>query len=98
MSKKNFRKSITDKHYARLRDYFYALRLKNNLSQKELATKIGVGSSIISQFENGYKKLSFENLIKMAYALETDTSIIKLMYKRIEDEVLKEWDKISAEV
>ena len=98
MAKKNFRKSITDKHYIKLATYFYALRLKQHLSQAELAAKVGVGNSLISQFECGTKKLGYENLVKLAHALGTDTSMIKLMYDRIEEDVLKEWNKISGEV
>jgi len=95
MAMKNYRKSITDKHYAKLAIYFYALRLKQNLSQKELASKIGINSSLLSQFECGNKKLGYENLVKLAHALGTDTTQIKLMYDRIEQDVLKEWNKIS---
>lgn len=41
------------------------LRLKENLSQMELAKKLGVGKSVISKWERGESEASLSNLIRI---------------------------------
>jgi len=55
---------------------FQARKLRE-LNQEELANKAGLASSAISHFESGSRKPSFENLRKLADAL--DVSIDFLM-------------------
>lgn len=43
-----------------------ALRLKSNLSQSELANKIGVEQNTVSQWENEKRKPSLENVVKLS--------------------------------
>lgn len=55
-------------------DKLRALRLAENLTQKEAARKVGVSNSMISSYENGLRQPSFEVLIKLAsiYKVSTD--------------------------
>lgn len=46
------------------------MRKKRNLNQEELAQKSKLASTAISHFESGSRKPSFENLRKLADALE----------------------------
>ncbi len=50
-------------------------RVLINMSQKEVASKIGVSPSIISNYENGERTPSIENLISLAslYRCSTDS-------------------------
>jgi ribosome-binding protein aMBF1 (putative translation factor) len=50
-------------------------RIKNNISQKELAKRLGTGQSAISRLESGTYNPSFKFLKKLAKALETDLTI-----------------------
>ncbi len=50
-------------------------RIKNNISQKELAKRLGTGQSAISRLESGTYNPSFKFLQKLAKALETDLTI-----------------------
>lgn len=59
MSKKNFSKRLQE------------LRDERGLSQEQLAKKSMLQSSAISHFETGARKPSFDNLRKLADALET---------------------------
>ena len=45
------------------------LRLSNNLSQGQLAKKIGSDKSYISTIENGKKNITLETMKKLAQAL-----------------------------
>lgn len=42
-------------------------RILRNLSQKEVASSIGVSASVISNYESGERTPSIENLISLAY-------------------------------
>lgn len=46
------------------------LRLKKGLTQTELGEKVGVKQSTFTNWENGKREPSFENLIKLADLLE----------------------------
>jgi len=48
-----------------------ALREKRGLSQEELAKRAGLQATAISHFETGTRKPSFDNLRRLADALET---------------------------
>ncbi len=43
------------------------LRLEMELTQGQVAKRIGVTSSIVSAYENGIRQPSFDSLIKLAY-------------------------------
>jgi transcriptional regulator with XRE-family HTH domain len=49
-------------------------RLKNNLSQEELATKAGVHRTYIGMIERAEKNITLENIEKIANALDIKLS------------------------
>ncbi len=51
-------------------------RQEKNLNQTELAQKTSLQPSAISHFESGSRKPSFDNLIKLADALEVTTDYL----------------------
>ena len=55
------------------------------LSQRELSEKLGVPPSSIAHFEGGRRKPSFENLYRLANALEVTTDYL---FGRTEEPVL----------
>ena len=46
------------------------LRLKKGLTQTELGEKVGVKQNTFTNWENGKREPSFENLVKLADLLE----------------------------
>ena len=48
------------------------IRTESNLSQKELADRLGVSSALVGQYERGIRKPKFDSLLKIANALETE--------------------------
>lgn len=46
-----------------------SFRMKLNLSQRELARKIGVEQNTVSQWENGKRQPSVENLVNLSAVL-----------------------------
>ncbi len=44
-----------------------ALRMKYNLSQKEVASMLGISPSIVSAYETGERTPSTENLLALSY-------------------------------
>lgn len=53
-----------------------AAREKRDLSQEELATRTGLQPSAISHFETGSRKPSFDNLRRLADALDVTTDYL----------------------
>ena len=52
------------------------LRNDCELTQKELADKIGAAQNTISQYENGTAKASIEIIVRLADALNTTTDYL----------------------
>lgn len=52
------------------------LRIERELSQKQLADKIGVATNTVSQYESGKSKTSIDVLANLAVELETTTDYI----------------------
>ncbi len=52
------------------------LRLKYHLSQKEVATKLNVSSSIISGYETGERTPSTENILALSYLYHYTTDFL----------------------
>lgn len=50
-------------------------RLKNGLSQRELGEKVEMSQQMIAQYENGKRKPKFENLKKIAIALNVQIDV-----------------------
>ena len=53
-----------------------ALRLQHNFTQEDLAQKIGVSKSIISAYENDFRRPSFETLVKLARVFQVTTDYL----------------------
>ena len=72
------------------------LRLQNNLSQKEVATKLGISPSIVSGYETGERSPSTENLLALAYLYKCSTDY--LLGKTAEKpDVILDIDGLNAE-
>ncbi|MBQ2450373.1 MAG: helix-turn-helix transcriptional regulator [Lachnospiraceae bacterium] len=52
------------------------MRLQNNLSQKEVATKLGISPSIVSGYETGERSPSTENLLALSYLYKCSTDYL----------------------
>lgn len=52
------------------------LRLQNNLSQKEVAAKLGISPSIVSGYETGERSPSTENLLALSYLYKCSTDYL----------------------
>lgn len=52
-----------------------ALRLKQGLTQKEVADRIGTKQSVIARIENGEQNVSLKTIGKLANALKADVKI-----------------------
>lgn len=65
-------------------------RTKNNLSQRELARKIGIDNATISRIENGsIKKPAIDILIKLSNELNIDINILLNLCEYNVQEILK---------
>ncbi|NLY48413.1 MAG: helix-turn-helix transcriptional regulator [Clostridiales bacterium] len=53
-----------------------ALRKSNNMTQKDLADRIGVSKSIISSYESGTRYPSYDVLVKMARIFHVSTDYL----------------------
>jgi len=52
------------------------MRLKNNLSQSEVAKRLGFSTSIISSYETGERTPSIENLLALSYLYKCSTDYL----------------------
>jgi len=52
------------------------LRIQCGLTQKQLATKIGVATNTVSQYESGKYKTSIDVLANLAVELDTTTDYL----------------------
>ena len=67
-----FRKSIHSKEHKALRDFWIQSRKNLNLSQKQLADKIGIVYSLIGKIETGDRRLDSVETVEYCQALELD--------------------------
>ena len=51
-----------------------AIRLKKEMSQGDIAKKLGVSANYISQIERGIENLSLKGIEKLAKAIDVSTS------------------------
>ena len=52
------------------------LRLQNNMTQLELAQKLSVSKSMVCAYENGFRRPSFESLIRIANLFNVTTDYL----------------------
>ncbi len=79
-----------------LSEKIYMLRKKNDLSQEELAEKIGVSRQAISKWESGTSLPEIEKLISLSEYF--NVSIDYLVKEQAEDEQIKEKPKAADEI
>ncbi|MBQ2115706.1 MAG: helix-turn-helix transcriptional regulator [Lachnospiraceae bacterium] len=72
------------------------LRLQNNLSQKEVATKLGISPSIVSGYETGERSPSTENLLALSYLYKCSTDYL-LGKSSEKPDVILDIDGLNAE-
>lgn len=70
-----------------IREYLKALRLKNNLTQAEVASRLGICNSCYSLIENGYRQKNMDIVlvakladvfgISIAHIVDSEIKIIK---------------------
>lgn len=75
------------------------LRIKNNLTQSEIAIKLGVSSQTILNWENGLFEPNIKNLISLADMFNvTIDYLVERKHPRITiDDLCNELEKISKE-
>lgn len=52
------------------------LRVKNGLTQEQLAKKIGVSDATINMYEKGLRKPKYDKILKLAVALKIESRIL----------------------
>lgn len=72
-------------------------RKKRNINQKNLARKIGIQNSTLSQYENGKSEPNQEMLFKIAQALDVNVSDLIPSDYRIEDNDLEKALKLAKD-
>lgn len=72
------------------------LRLKHGLSQKDVATKLGISPSIVSGYETGERTPSTENLLALSYLYKCSTDYL-LGKTNDKPEIVLDVDGLSPE-
>ncbi len=52
------------------------LRIQHNMTQKDVADRIGVSRAIVASYENGSRRPSYEMLIKLAHLFHVSTDYL----------------------
>lgn len=74
-----------------------SLRKSKNMTQKDLADRIGVSKSIISSYESGIRYPSYDVLVKMARIFHVSTDyLLGIEKKRVLDASALTDDEIEA--
>lgn len=69
-----------------LAEFVHSIRVKNRLSQKEFAEKLGTSQSVVSHWERGTRKLSIEQLEKIAEVFNLNLRMLDLTAGLTQDE------------
>ncbi len=62
-----------------------AERIANDMSEADLAEKLGISASIIYKYENGSRRISVETFCKIADVLGFDESNINIFFTNKRD-------------
>lgn len=81
------RKEAKNKNLKKFGTHIFYLRQKRNMTQKDVATYMGVTASCISLYEKGTKNPSLHNLLLLAEALGVYPSFL---LKCFEDKIFDE--------
>lgn len=71
---------------ADLAEFVHSTRIKHGLSQKEFAEKIGTSQTVVSYWESGKRKISIEQLTKIAEVFQINLRMLDLTAGLEEDE------------
>ncbi|MCR5669409.1 MAG: helix-turn-helix domain-containing protein [Butyrivibrio sp.] len=73
------------------------LRRKNNMSQSQLAERLGLTKSVVSAYENGIRMPSYEALIKIArvYRVSTDYLLGNENHENLDMSGLSDSEKVA---
>ncbi len=72
MNAKDFRSSIYSEEYTVLIDWLITKRKEANLTQRQLADRLGVIYSMVGKIENKERKLDIMELLAYCEALDTN--------------------------
>ncbi|MDY0210938.1 MAG: helix-turn-helix transcriptional regulator [Acholeplasma sp.] len=72
------------------------IRKTKQISQTELAKKLGISSQAVQQFENGNRTPSLERAVEIAQALEVTLDEL-IEFRRIQTEISKKYIKEAKE-
>ena len=65
-------KSLRTPLHQQLQDFLVRLRKSKNLTQADLALKLGKPQSFVAKYEGGERRLDVVEFVEVAYALEAD--------------------------
>lgn len=69
-------KSLRTPLHQQLQDSLVKLRKSKNLTQADLALKLGRPQSFVAKYEGGERRLDVVEFVEVAYALEIDPSAL----------------------
>ena len=69
-------KSLRTPLHQQLQDSLVKLRKSKNLTQADLALKLGRPQSFVAKYEGGERRLDVVEFVEVAYALEIDPSTL----------------------
>ena len=81
--------------YGKLGERVRKQRILNQLTQAQLAEKVGVSTSFIGHIERGEKKASTETIVALCNAMEITPTV--LLQDSLSDAVLKSQNDIGEE-
>ena len=67
-------KSLRTPLHLQLQNFLVALRKSKNLTQADLALKLGRPQSFVAKYEGGERRLDVVEFVDIAYALRSDPS------------------------
>ena len=76
MMKKNIKEAINNEEFDLICKYL-KIRYESNLSQRELANRIGIAQSTIARMEKNMHSMSVGNFCKLLSALGYELDIVK---------------------
>lgn len=79
------------------KDMLKYFRMKENLSQSELATKLGISASAVSMYEVGKREPDFETEEKIADFFQTDLNTLRGRENEAEQQPSYYLDKDSSD-
>lgn len=78
------------------------IRVRNNVTQRELAEKLGLSLNTVSRYETGERRPRIDKVIKIAKALDVEPSELftgeqRAFYELFDNGYGDEWEKAKKE-